>query len=182
MTNTQNLKAENKVAKLMLFILVIGILPLVGILTFYILFPDSQTIEAIAIDTNELPAITSINNPLLSKVMDVYTKTAPLLALVFFLISYKKITIRKDKANIQLIKSLSLYYILFFIIFYITYCFNHELTTSGRLLRTFSNNDYTLTFFYITLYSGLYIFTSMFFWFSIGTYKIIMERRHSPLH
>ncbi|EDB9448022.1 colicin immunity protein, partial [Salmonella enterica subsp. enterica serovar Enteritidis] len=53
---------------------------------------------------------------------------------------------------------------------------NHELTTSGKLLRIMSQNDYFLLFFFISLYASIYILSFMLLWFLVGSYKVIKER------
>ncbi|MBJ2640121.1 colicin immunity protein Cui, partial [Salmonella enterica subsp. enterica serovar Typhimurium] len=47
-----------------------------------------------------------------------------------------------------------------------------ELTLSSKTFVLMSKNDLFLSFFYITLYIGIYIFTYLYFWFLIGTYKL----------
>ncbi|OON37138.1 hypothetical protein BTJ39_20670 [Izhakiella australiensis] len=63
-----------------------------GIFILYLYDPISPFLNAISTSTRNLPAVLSAKNPLLSKVMDVYTKTSPLLC--FFIITqtndYKK--------------------------------------------------------------------------------------------
>lgn len=171
-----NLIEANETGKRMLYFLVIGIIPLLMIFIFHVTSPESLVLNAIANSTSNLPVIFSAKSLLLSKVMAAYTKTAPLLAIIFFLSSFRMMDIRKDRTTIVLVKSLILYYILYFIFIYVSLFRNHEITTSGRLLRFISQNDYLLTLFYGTLYSGIYIFTVLLFWFSIGVYKALKER------
>ena len=176
MKTYNNTDEGNKVAKKMLYFLLFAILPFLWIFFTYINNPESTTLNVIASSTSNLPAVLSANNPLLSKVMDVYTKTAPLFAFILFLSSVKGMHIRSDKKTTVLLTNLILYCVFCLIFTYVFLFCNIELTTSGRLLRIMSSNVVTLSIFYITLYSGIYILLSMLFWFSIGVCKILKER------
>ncbi|WP_391529974.1 colicin immunity protein Cui [Enterobacter cloacae] len=72
-------------------------LPFLWIFFTYVNNPESTTLNVIAASTSDLPAVSSANNPLLSKVMDAYTKTAPLFAFILFISSIKGMHIRSDK-------------------------------------------------------------------------------------
>ncbi|OON37139.1 hypothetical protein BTJ39_20675 [Izhakiella australiensis] len=71
-------------------------------------------------------------------------------------------TIKNNKSTYFIIRLFLLYSILCLVIVYTFLFCNHELTTSGRLLRFISKNDYFLTFFYIGLYAG-FIFLYLYF-------------------
>ncbi|QKJ85582.1 hypothetical protein PMPD1_0609 [Paramixta manurensis] len=166
----------NRTAKKMLFILAIALIPFLIIFGIYLNDPASPILYAISDRTGNLPAVVSAKNLLLSKVMDVYTKSAPVIACLFVLTAFRAMPVKKDTPTAKMIQGLIFYYIFYAINVYLFLFCNHEISTSGRLLRLMSANDCTLTFFYLSLYSIIYVFTIMFFWFSIGTYKVLKER------
>ncbi|MCU6676973.1 colicin immunity protein [Leclercia tamurae] len=167
---------ENLLGKRMILTLLPAISPFIIILLIYFNNPESDLISAMASWGSELPAVTSAKNPLLSKAMDLYTKTAPFVAALFFMTSFKLMSIKKDHSNTKLIGTLLLYYVFYFCITYPFLFCNQELTTSGRLLRLMSENDIFLTFFYSSLYAGLFVLTVMVFWFTIGVCNALKER------
>nr|ULG19923.1 hypothetical protein 49p1_00223 [Yersinia frederiksenii] len=104
----------------MLYILVIAIIPLLVILCLYLNNPESPTLNAIATGTSGLPAVLSTKNPLLSKVMDVYCKTAPLFAFILFLISRNNLKLKNEKDFFYALRTLFLF-TAFYIIFIYSY-------------------------------------------------------------
>ncbi|HHP3384538.1 TPA: colicin immunity protein Cui [Salmonella enterica subsp. enterica serovar Muenchen] len=160
----------------MFCILLLGITPILILFYCYLKNPDTYFFHTILTYTDSFPEITSSKNPTISKIISLYIKTAPFIAFISFLKIYKDVSIRKDNSTVKLLTSLILY-----IIFYTTTIFlflfhNHELTTSGKLLRIMSQNDYFLLFFFISLYASIYILSFMLLWFLVGSYKVIKER------
>ncbi|EDC8062304.1 colicin immunity protein, partial [Salmonella enterica subsp. enterica serovar Bareilly] len=43
--------------------------------------------------------------------------------------------------------------------------------------RLMSENDLFLLFFYISLYAGIYIFSYLYLWFCVGTFRAFKERQ-----
>nr|WP_241391693.1 colicin immunity protein Cui [Yersinia frederiksenii]ULG19814.1 colicin immunity protein [Yersinia frederiksenii] len=167
----------NTAAKIMYWVLLVASLPLLVIFFVYINNPDSPALHSIANITRELPANSSSKSPLLSKVMDVYCKSAPFFGLVCFLLSRKHLKTKENKA-ISYLMTLAFLYSIFYFIFIHSFLFSpYELTTGGKLLRLMSLNDYFLTFFYISLYAGIYSFTYLYFLVLFGTYLAVKERR-----
>ncbi|GEM_PF-1809494 len=168
---------EDRLGKRMILTLIPAISPFIVILLMYVEDPDSTLLRAVATWGSELPAVISAKNPLMSKVMDIYTKTAVLVAIIFALTSSKIMTINKEHPNTKIIGALFAYYLLYICLFYpILFC-NQELTTSGRHLRLMSENDILLTFCFSTFYAGVFAFTVLLFWFTIGVCKLVKERR-----
>lgn len=160
----------------MISLLLVALIPLVITLGVYLHNPYSPVLNIIQIRTQNLPAVFSANNVLLSKVMDVYIKTAPAMAFIFFLSSFRILRIRKDNSSLVIIKTIVVFYIFYLVIVYALLFCNHEISTAGKLLRLISRNDYFLTFFYMAAYSSVYILSCMFFWISVGTYKELKDR------
>jgi hypothetical protein len=177
MKNINDTQKNDETAKKMLYFLIFLVLPFLLLLVIYLHDTHSQWLSAIAINTAFLPAITSANNPLLSKVMDVYCKTAPLCSLVFSLFSYQNMSVNKQTSSIVLIANLLLFIILCIALTVIFLFTNIELTSSRRILKLASSNDYTLTLFYTILYSCFYVLYCCLFWAFIGICKIIKSRR-----
>jgi len=171
--------AANRLAERMLYILVMGIIPFFVILFLHLNNPESPVFNFIATKAKDLPALWSIKNPLFSKVMDVYTKTSPLLAFVFLLTSCRMMRIKEITDDMELIKvilNIFVCCILSFILFYVFLCCNIELSTTGRLQNVITINEYTLTFFYITIYSGIYFLASPLLCVIVGIYRLLRER------
>ncbi|EBW8699047.1 colicin immunity protein, partial [Salmonella enterica subsp. diarizonae serovar 16:z10:e,n,x,z15] len=70
-----------------------------------------------------------------------------------------------------------LFTIIEIIIAYVFLFTNTELTTSSKLFRLMSENDLFLLFFYISLYAGIYIFSYLYLWFCVGTFRAFKERQ-----
>lgn len=170
-------KEGNKAAKKMFCILLIALIPLFIILGIYLNDPRSPILHSISTSTHNLPAILSSKNLLLSKVMDVYTKTAPLFAIIFFSTSYKKLKL-KDGQSAWHILSLHVLFTAFYLALIYSFLFtNTELTSSERMLKVISSNDFTLSLFFILLYTGIYIFSCLYLWLFSGMYRAFKERR-----
>lgn len=85
------LNANSAANRLLYVFLLAGLTPLLIILILYSLNSESQLLYCIATSTTHLPAFTSTYNPVMTKAMDVYCKSAPLLALIlFFFLAEKK--------------------------------------------------------------------------------------------
>ena len=172
------IKESNKFANKLLYIFVfIGIIPLVAVWVIYLDNASSPFLNSIADRFSSLPAVTSVKKPLMTKVMDVYCKSAPFLAIMLFLCSIK---LRKFKATTNrgaLIRSclLSPFFYPFFIYFFLFR--NIELTTAGRPLRLMSGQDLPLLLVYISLYAIVFFLTYGMCYIPVVAYKIFKERR-----
>lgn len=170
-------KDANEATKRMFYVLFFAVTPFLAILFIYIKDPHSAFLYSIVEMTHNLPALWSSKNILLSKTMDVYCKSAPLFSLVFFVLSHRKIKIKKTEATKLLIRTLLMYLALYLVIIYIFLFNNHELTTSGKLIWIMSRNDFFLTVLYIQIFSGIYVFSCILLWCIFGTYNVWKERR-----
>ncbi|EAS8534061.1 colicin immunity protein Cui [Salmonella enterica] len=169
-------KKNNSVTIYMFCILLLGITPILILFYCYLKTPDTYFFHTILTYTDSFPEITSSKNPTISKVISLYIKTAPFIAFISFLKIYKDVSIRKDNSTVKLLTSLILYIIFYTTTIFLFLFYNHELTTSGKLLRIMSQNDYFLLFFFISLYASIYILSFMLLWFLVGSYKVIKER------
>jgi uncharacterized integral membrane protein len=175
--NTYNEFNEgNNAAKKMLFFLIPAILPLLLIFFIYANNPESQFLHSVLFYTKSLPAIISSNSPTLSKVMDAYVKTAPFMAFVIFLRTHSGLKMKNSNTASHTLLIYLLFSILYAVIIYVFLFTDTELTESVKLLKLMSTNELYLTFFYISLYSGIYVFSYLYLWFCIGTYKLYRER------
>ncbi len=153
--NTDNRRANN----ILYTSSVLGIVPLLLIYLLYLYNPQSSLLISIFNSTQHMPSITSAFNPLMTKVMDIYCKSAPLLAVFFFIVQlrYRKIERIADRKKI--IKAC-----IFSPFFYALYAYlvlwgNLELTIAGRPARYLSENNLTLLIFYSLLYTSTYFMT-----------------------
>jgi len=174
------IEEANKSALKMFYVLLFALVPLLFIVIIYLVDPQSNVLKAISYNTRSLPAIMSSNSPLLSKSMDVYVKTSPFFALFACCLTFKWIKLKSDKADKSAWQLLMLFVL--FTLFYasLIYSFlfkNKELITSAKLLKLMSTNDITLSFFYVTLYAGIYMFSCLYLWIGIGICRAIKERR-----
>lgn len=152
MIRDEVIKPDNKKANNLLYLFVfIGITPLFIILGIHFHNPGSVFLNNIATYTKNIPSITSSYNPIMTKVMDIYGKTAPLLSLFLFILT---VNIRKT-VNAVKIRTCILSILIYIAFIYLFYFKNIELTTTGRPLRLMSNNDFLL----LIIYSGLYFIT-----------------------
>lgn len=175
MTNDEK---KNKAANnILYFFMLIGVVPLIIIFGIYLHNPESQLLNNIAARTGSLPAVISSNSPLMTKVMDVYCKSAPLLALILFIFLMKKPRVIKTANRCALIRSclLSPFFYLFFI--YMFLFRNLELTTAGRPVRLISDHDFTLLLFYVFLYLSIFLLTYGMFFIPVIAYKLYKERQ-----
>lgn len=174
----KDIKNSNIDANKLLYVFIfIGIIPLLVILGVYLHNTESNALSNIATRTINLPAITSSHNPLMTKVMDVYCKSAPLFALFLFLLSLKKRKITKTLHRGTLIKSCILSPLAYLFFIYFFYFQNIELTTAGRPVRLMSSNDITLLLFYISLYLSFFFLTYGILYIPIIAYKLFKGRR-----
>lgn len=165
-----------QVAKVMFLVLFVALLPFFFIIGVYVQDPTSIMLNNVASITRHLPAIYSFKSPLLSKVMDVYVKTSPFVAFVLFLITHKKLRLKKDKSKWYLLRIYLLFSLFYMILMYSFLLTNKELTHSARLIKFMSTNDIFLSFFYISLYCVIFLFTYLYLWFFIGTFRAFKER------
>lgn len=166
----------NIIAKKMFCVLLTALLPFLLIFAIYVINPTSVILNDVALRTIELPAIYSSKSPLLSKVMDLYVKTSPFVSFAFFLLTYKKLRLKENKSLYEILVVYVLFTIFYALFIYVFLLTNTELTTSAKLLKLMSTNDFYLTFFYVSLYAGVYIFSYIYLWFCIGAYRALKER------
>ncbi|EBN4581242.1 colicin-A [Salmonella enterica] len=173
LTNTNNRKANN----LLYLFMVIGIIPLFCILAVYSANPDNPFLLTIATGTENLPSITSSFNPLMTKVMDIYCKTAPFFALILYILTFKIRQLINNTDRNVVLRSCLLSPLVYAVIVYL-FCFrDFELTTAGRPVRLMATNDVTLLFFYIGLYSIIFFTTYITLFTPVTAFKLFKKRQ-----
>lgn len=177
MNTTPEMDETNKAVIKMLWFLSLAIIPLFVVFVIYINNSHVEILNFIASSTINLPAVMSAKSPLLSKVMDVYVKTAPVFAFLVFLMTHEFLRLKREKS---VWKALKIYvcFTIFYTIYIYTFLFaNTELTTSAKLLKLASMNNFFLLIFYICLYAAIYSLTYLYLWMGIGIYRKFKERR-----
>lgn len=173
-----NAKNSNDAANRLLYIFIaIGILPLLMIWGIYLYNPYSPLLNSIAVMTDNLPAVMSAANPVMSKVMDVYCKTAPFWAFILFACSIKVRRVINTASRNIMIRACILspfFYIAFIYLFLFR---NLELTTAGGPVRLMSGHDILLLFFYMGFYFLIFLLSYGMYYVLVIAYKLFKERR-----
>lgn len=177
MIDEHSIDIDNRQAnKLLYLFMVIGVIPLLCILAVYYKNPDNLILQTIATSTKNTPSITSSYNPLMTKVMDIYCKTAPFLAFILFITTYKTRKLSRKLDRKTLIKSCVLSPLFYAAAIYLLYARNFDLMTSGRA-RLMADNNINLVIFYSMLYLSIFFMTYAFFYFPIIAYRLFKERQ-----
>ena len=170
-----SLSAEAQDRKTFTF-LVLALLPFAALLMYKLISVDPVLLRVISDATGFLPAVTSSESPLLSKSMDVYCKTAPLFAVITFVFGLKS---PRPAGRVSLGKLIKAFFCGVALLFTAAYFFmfsSCDLADSSRVLKLLSRSDYSLTFFYASLYVIFYIFTVALLYLAVSTVKAIKER------
>ncbi|MCX8957183.1 colicin immunity protein Cui [Erwinia psidii] len=177
--NTLNAhREENSAANRMMYVfLLAGLTPLLVILLFYVHNPETPLLYSIAASTAHLPAYTSAYNPIMTKVMDVYCKSAPLLAIILFFCSLNKRKFNYAVNRDSLIRSCLFGPFLYFAFIYLLLFWNLELTTAGRPVRLMAKNNVTLLLFYMGQYYAVFLMTYAVCYIPIISYQFLKKRR-----
>ncbi|EIZ6999153.1 colicin immunity protein Cui [Escherichia coli] len=171
---------ENAAAKRTTYLLLFtGMLPLLIILAMSLHNPESSVLSRIAVMTDNIPAFTSLHNPLMTKVMDVYCKTAPLMALIMFATTVKHTKINTKKINdwataIRITVGSILFYTFFVYVFTFH---NFELTSMRRPVKNMASNDILLFIIYASVYFLFFFTTYGVLLSSVILKNFIKERR-----
>ena len=170
-------ESNSSANRMMYLFMATGIVPLLVIFAIYLYNPGSQVLYYIASGVSDLPAVTSLANPLMTKVMDAYCKTAPFLAFALFIFSFKKRKVLEmgDKKKLAISCFFSPLLYAFFI--YMFLFRDMELTTAGRPVKYLSNNDFTLLLFYSGLYYASFLLTYGICYIPVITYKSFKVRQ-----
>lgn len=178
MTDEHLINANNRTANKLLYLFTtIGLVPLLCILIIYFNNPDAPLLHTIATKTENIPSITSSYNQLMTKVMDVYCKTAPGLALILYFLTFKTRRLIKSTDRNAVLRSCLLSPLVYAAIVYL-FCFrNFELTTAGRPVRLMANNDATLLLFYIALYAIIFFTTYITLFTPVTAFKLLKKRQ-----
>ncbi|MFS1082810.1 colicin immunity protein Cui, partial [Enterococcus faecium] len=116
----------------MLFLITFAcIVPLIIIFITYTSNPNFYLIPIIFDNTQNIPSVISSYNPVMTKVMCIYGKSAPLLAFIAFIMLFKHTRTHKitDRKKIITASILSPFLCIFYAYFFLWH--NFELTTSG---------------------------------------------------
>lgn len=159
MKPVNNQKPDNKEAKKMYYILIVGVIPLLLIFFVYINNQNSNILNCMNVISGEIPELLSANNPLLSGVMSFYVKTAPLYGVIFFVSSYKQLKLSNTLPTVKLVITFLVFSFFYILILFFLLAYDVELTESGRLLRFLSGGDCLLTIFFIGVFYVCYTLT-----------------------
>lgn len=171
-------KPDNRVmTKNMIIILIITIMPLVVAFVVYLNNPDSPLLKSVSVATSSFPVQLSSNNPLLSSVMSAWCKTAPFWGVVLFLVSFKHIQIKGGQSAGTMLKGLAQFSLLYFPITYMLLFYSTEFSESGKLLRLMSQNDFSLAFLFMTIYTLCYIYTAYYLLFLAAVCKTLNQNK-----
>jgi hypothetical protein len=177
MINEYSIKKNNRKANNILYLfIVVGVIPLLCILAIYYKTPDNPLLQIIATSTKGIPSITSSYNPLMTKVMDIYCKTAPFLAFILFITTFKTRKLTKQLDKKTLTKACILSPLFYTITIYLFYFRSFDLMTSGRA-RLMADNNINLFILYSMLYISIFSMAYAFFYFPIIAYKLFKERQ-----
>ncbi|RPE01246.1 colicin-A [Candidatus Pantoea deserta] len=171
------LNANSAANRLLYVFLLAGLTPLLIILILYSLNPESPLLYCIATNTAHLPAFTSIYNPVMTKAMDVYCKSAPLLALILFFSSLKNRILTTSVTQHVLIRSCILGPLFYLTFIYIIFFNKLELLTSGRPVRMLAENNLILLLFYMGIYFAAFLLTCAMCYIPVFAYLSIKKRR-----
>lgn len=175
MTYINKQKNDNKVAKRMYCIFVVGVLPLLFIFLIY-KNNNYYILNFLNLISIEIPELSSSNSPLLSSVMSLYVKTSPLYGVVFFISSYKLLQLNNSLSSIKLIITFFLFTLFYFVMMFFLLAYDLELTGAGRLLRFLSGGDYRLTLFFFGVFYIGYILTCYYLSFIYAVYIIMINK------
>lgn len=153
-----------------------GIIPFFIIFIIYKLNPNLYLNNIIPDSIINIPSVISSYNPIMTKLMDIYGKSAPLLAIITLILQFRH---RKLEKGINREKLITACILIPFIYVFYAYFFlwnNLELTTSGRTVRWMSENDFTLLFFFICMYYCSFFMTYILCYVPVTVYKIWKER------
>ena len=170
-------KKDNSYANRILYLITLaGITPLLMIYLTYLFNPDAYFIRAVYDNTQNIPSVISSYNPAMTKVMDIYGKSAPILAFVTFILLFrhKKLETIKNREKLITASVFSPFLYAFYAYFFLWN--NFELTTAGRTVRWMSENDFSLLIFYICLYYSSFFMTYALCYVPVGSYKLWKER------
>lgn len=176
MEHADIVRKNNKVSRRMLVFMAFSAIPILFIFALYQDDPHSPLLQEIASFGADWPALMSAKNPLMSKVMDIYCKTAPIFALLFVLPPCNWVTLKTEASLRVLIKTTLLSGSLYFILVYVFLFCNIELTTKRDILKIIAKNDYFLTAFYASIFSGIFLFTITFIWISFALFRETRNR------
>lgn len=128
-------------------------IPLFIIFISYQINPDSTWLTFIYDRTQNIPSVISLYNPVMTKVMDLYCKLAPLFAIfIFFFLLKRRVTLKTIDRK-KLIHSCIFSPLLYAFCVYFFLCRDFELTTAGRPLKIFAKNDLSLLITYVAIFN-----------------------------
>ena len=155
-----NTTVDNRYAnRALLFVTLACIIPLLIIFSVSLSNPGSPFLNQIADATRSTPSVTSAFNPVMTKVMDIYVKSAPVAGILAFIRAC----------------FLSPFVYVFFIYFFLMH--NLELTTAGRTIRWMSENNFSLLLLYIMLYIATFFITYAVCYTPVLACKLMRERQ-----
>ncbi|MEM6161343.1 colicin immunity protein Cui [Erwinia sp. P6884] len=154
----------------------LGVFPLILIFLTYFVNPECSIFHYIFINTKNIPSVTSAFNPLMTKAMDLYCKSAPLLALLVFSLTFKKTKTLKIFNRGNTVRSCLFSPFVYAICMYLLMFRNFELTMAGRPLKMMSENNTGLLFSYLMIYIVIFFMTYAVCYVPVISLKLYKER------
>jgi hypothetical protein len=174
MKNNDNNKHVNR----MLFVILLaGMIPMLVIFVLYFQNKAHPLLNFMYNATQGIPSMTSCYNPIMTKMMDVYGKSAPLLGIITFFILFRKRECKTIADRNTLIRACILgpFIYIFYVYFFLLQ--NIELTTAGRPIRFMSENNFILLVFYILMYYASFLLTYIICYIPFLAQNIWKERQ-----
>ncbi|WP_427166975.1 colicin immunity protein Cui [Citrobacter koseri] len=153
-----------------------GMVPLLLIFSICLFNPDSSFLNTVYNSTQGIPSVTSAFNPLMTRVMDIYCKSAPFFAtLIFFvLFRHREIKIIPDKEKLITACIFSPFVYAFYVYFILWH--NLELTTAGMPVRLMAESNVLLLMLYTGLYAATFFMTYGICYLPVLASELLKER------
>ncbi|EHE0685233.1 colicin immunity protein Cui [Salmonella enterica subsp. enterica serovar Eastbourne] len=163
--------------KILLLSVLAGTFPLLLIYCLYLINPDSPFLNYIFNSTLDIPSVTSSFSPVMTRVMDMYSKNEPFFAILIFLFLFRnrKTGTVTDKEKLITACIFSPFIYAFYVYYFLWN--NFELTTAGRPVRLLAENNLGLLFFYICLYYASLLLTYIMCYQPVLVYRLWKERQ-----
>ncbi|MEY1239763.1 colicin immunity protein Cui [Providencia manganoxydans] len=162
-------------------IFIIGIIPILVTFTMYISGFGIGYLNYLYENLMSLPSSFSETHPVISKILGNYLKLSPLFSLLFMVLIWNKLKVKKEAIESltwgKLISTISLFFIMVLFLIFFTYFYSTNLSTSWSKIQTISRNEYLLLLYYIIAFLSIYFCFCLFFILSVYVpYKKLKAR------
>lgn len=169
-------KEKSNSNRLLYSVTFIGLLPLAGFFILSVFNQQNTFLNAIYFKIQSLPAITSSYNPVMTRIMDLYCKGAPFLALVIFMLKDRSTLIIEAQERGKLFIAVVFSPFFYGLYIYFFHFNNIELMTAGRPINLVSENNFTLLIFYCCLYISSLFLTYGMCYVPVLFHKLLKQR------